>query len=73
MLIAHDYSGRQNWVTKIKIIIFRNGFGFVCEAQGIGDLQLFFKEFKYGLTQICKQEWQAHLYNNSNEYIVYQP
>ena len=64
MLIAHDYSGRQNWVTKIKIIIFRNGFGFVCEAQGIGDLQLFVKEFKDRLIDIHRQEWQAYLNNN---------
>ena len=73
MLIAHDNSGRQNWVTKIKNILFRNGFGFVWEAQGIGDLQLFVKEFKDRLIDIHRQEWQAYLNDNSKEYLEYQP
>ena len=73
ILIAHNKSGRQNWVTKIKNILFRNGFGIVLKVQGIGDLQLLVREFKESLIDIHRQEWQAYLNDNSKEYLEYQP
>ena len=36
MLVAHDKSGRINWVTKIRNILYKYGYGFVWEAQGVG-------------------------------------
>ena len=63
MLVAHDKSGRINWVTKIRNILYKYGYGFVWEAQGVGDSNTFFKIFKQRLIDNYKQDWDSMLDN----------
>jgi hypothetical protein len=40
MLYQADVNGKQNWVTHVKNILFRYGFGFVYISQEVGNIEL---------------------------------
>ena len=43
MLKRHDGIGRTYWVTYVKNILYRYGFGFVWISQELGNVELFLK------------------------------
>ena len=59
-------NGKTNWVTHIKNLLFRNGFGYAYFSQGIGNEKLFTSQFKQTIIHCYKQEWNT-LINNSNK------
>ena len=59
MLRNLDETGRITWASKVRELLFRNGFGYVWVVEDVGDLNLFMKAFKQRLIDCCKQDWCA--------------
>ena len=58
------YIFRQNYTTracKVRNVLYKSGFGVVWEMQGVGNINLFIKEFKLRLIDCFKQDWHAAL------------
>ena len=54
MLRNLDETGRITWASKVRELLFRNGFGYVWVVEDVGDLNLFMKAFKHRLIDCCK-------------------
>ena len=52
-----DESGRITWASKVKNLLFRNGFGYVWHVEDVGDQTLFMKTVKQRL--INKHDWST--------------
>jgi len=55
---------RQNcttWACKVRNVLYKSGFGVVWEMQGVGNVNLFIKEFKLRLIDCFKQDWRTIL------------
>ena len=50
MLKQQDELGRSNWVSSVKHLLFRYGFGYVWISQEIGDIDFFLTNFKTAVT-----------------------
>ena len=61
MLRNLDESGRITWASKVRELLFRNGFGYVWLAEDVGDHNLFMKTFKQRLIDCSKQDWCAKI------------
>ena len=59
MLKNLDSSGYITWVTYVKEILYKYGFGIVYVQQDIGDIDNFMNLFKQRLSDCCTQEWHA--------------
>ena len=59
MLRNLDENGRITWASKVRELLFRNGFEYVWVVEDVGDLNLFMKAFKQRLIDCCKQDWSA--------------
>ena len=46
MLKSQDDIGRNNWVTSVKMLLFRYGFGFAWLSQDVGNINIFVRLFK---------------------------
>ena len=66
MLNTSRENGKTNWVTHIKNLLFRNGFGYAYLSQGIVNEKLFISQFKQTIIDCYKQEWNT-LINNLNK------
>ena len=56
-------AGKNNWVSYVKNLLFRYGFGFAFENQGVGNQKQFLCMFKQRLKDNYVQEW----YSSTNE------
>ena len=65
MLKRHDEIGRTNWVTSVKNILYRYGFGLVWISQEIGNVELFLMSFNQLLIDCNTQNWLETLGNSS--------
>jgi hypothetical protein len=65
MLKKLDECGKNTWVTHIKNLLFKYGFGIVYISQDIGNIDLFIINFKQRITDCCYQEWCESLNNSS--------
>lgn len=54
-------AGRQNWASEIRDILYRFGFGYVWQAQGVDDVNKFLNELKERLYDCDMQEWSERL------------
>jgi len=61
MLKKLDENNRHNWVTDLKGLLFRYGYGVVWFAQELGDPDHFVRLFKQRLTDCATQEWHSAL------------
>ena len=61
MLYTLDENGKQNWVSKVKQILFRLGYGFVWLCQGVVEENHFINQFKLRLVDVYSQEWMADM------------
>ena len=59
MLRNLDESGRITWASKVKNLLFRNGFGYVWHVEDVGDQTLFMKTDKQRLIDCSKQDWST--------------
>jgi len=57
MLQSHDDCGRSNWSSKVKDILYKNGFWICLVTQEIGDVNIFIKMFKQRLIDCYIQNW----------------
>ena len=65
MLLNLDEAGRITWVTFIKLLLRRYGFGVVWLEQGVGYEEEFLCIFEQRLKDCCMQEWQSDVLKNS--------
>jgi len=70
MLKDMDDRGKVTWATKVKDLIFRNGFGNVWEAQKVGNKKNFLRIFKQRLIDCSMQNWSSKL-SDSGRFTVY--
>ena len=61
MLLALDMAGRVNWVTNVKNLLYKYGFGFVFISQEVGNIELFVSEFKQRVSDCAAQDWHSEL------------
>ena len=59
MLLSLDQQGKATWVTKVRAILCRYGFGYVWYNQGVGDHKNFLSVFKKRLKDCYQQEWTS--------------
>ena len=57
MLKRQDDIGRNNWVTSVKNLLYRYGFGFVWLSQEVGNVNEFILSFKQRLIDCKRQNW----------------
>ena len=72
MLHAQDLSGRKNWVTDVRLLLCRHGFGYIWAMQNPGHIPLFIKEFKIRLKDINYQLWHDSV-SSDEDYCLYHP
>jgi len=70
MLYAMQNGNIKNWTTNVRHILYRYGFGFAWEAQGVGDMQMFMRIFKQRLVDNYRQEWEGAI-KESERYTFY--
>ena len=70
MLKDLDEKGKETWATRIKMLLYTNGFGHVWLSQGVGNKTVFLKEFKQRLSDCAKQNWSSKL-TDSDRFTIY--
>ena len=70
MLKHLDERGKQTWATRVRVVLFQNGFGYAWLNQGVGNCALFLKQFKQTLIDSRWQVCNAHI-DNSNRFNIY--
>lgn len=75
LLFLDCTNGRTNWVTKVKNILFRFGFGYVWEQQFVNNIPSFISKFESRLKTTYEQDWHASLTLSSkaSAYILFKP
>ena len=61
MLKQIDESGRITWVTHVKDLLFRYGFGIVWITENVGDNNEFIYVFKQRLIDCALQDWHTEI------------
>jgi len=64
MLVSMDANGKTNWVTNLRGIICKAGFGHVWYNEGVGNENSFCKAFRQRLVDMYMQEWQDALFSS---------
>lgn len=72
MLLRQDRAGKNNWVTNIRNILCKIGFGIVWEMQNPGNINMFLTSFKTRLQDIYRQNWNEAV-SSVQDYILYHP
>jgi len=65
MLMSLDDIGRKTWVSQVKQLLFKYGFGIVWISQDVGDPGLFLRQFKQRVTDCMTQSWHEDINNSS--------
>ena len=65
MLKSLDEAERQNWVSKVRELLFQYGFGYVWIAQEFGDEKLFINQFKIRIADCMRQNWHSDINESS--------
>ena len=61
MLKSLDEAGRQNWVSKVRHLLFQYGFGYVWIAQEFGNEIFFINQFKTRISDCMQQNWHSDI------------
>ena len=64
LLTLHE-KGHENWVTHVKSILCKCDYGFVWLFGGVGDENLFLRDFKERSRRDFTQNWFSHLSQSS--------
>ena len=59
MLYDLHYKNKNNWISYVCFTLYRYGFGFVWENQGVCNTKRFFCEFRQQLIDCCLQDWYS--------------
>ena len=65
MLKRQDEFGRVHWVTTVKNVLYRYGFGYVWVNQEIGNVDMFTNMFKQRIKYCMYQNWAANVNESS--------
>ncbi|KAK6181925.1 hypothetical protein SNE40_009702 [Patella caerulea] len=65
MLYNLDLLGRTNWCSDVKLMLYRLGFGYVWNTQGVGDTKHFMSVFKMRLQDINFQDRHTFINQSS--------
>ena len=65
MLLYYDSIGYQNWATKIRNNLYKNGFGYVWESQSCQNPDLFLIHYIQRLKDQYLQDWSEECNNNA--------
>ena len=57
MLRNLDETGRITWVSKVRELLYKYGFGYVWVTENVGDVNIFVKNFKQRLIDCSRQDW----------------
>jgi hypothetical protein len=73
MLMYYDSIGYKNWVTDIRLNLYKNGFGYVWEAQVVANPKLFIVQYEQRLKDQFVQNWQLKCLENVklNHYVMF--
>ena len=72
ILCKLDRNGKETWVTKVRILLIQNGFGYAWECQGVGHVKNFLKALKQRLIDIRWQDVHDHI-TASDRFSFYSP
>ena len=61
MLFNLDAKGKSNWVSKVRLYLFKYGFGYVWLNQGVENMNGFVNVFKERLIDCRWQCWDSHI------------
>jgi hypothetical protein len=61
MLYSMHCNNKNNWVSSVCFALYRYGFGYVWENQGVGDVKVFVRVFRQRLVDCYLQEWNADI------------
>ena len=61
MLRSLASGGKINWAARVRSLLFKYGFGFVWEADTVGDASRFIKQFRQRLVDCSVQQWHSLL------------
>ena len=61
MFKSLDETGRQNWASKVRVLLYTYGFGYVWISQDIEDIGLFITQFKVRLIDCMTQKWHSNI------------
>ena len=64
MLFNKDEQGKYTWVTEVKNLLYRYGFGHVWLSQGVGNTSYFLTEFISRVKDVGSQEWWSDVCTN---------
>lgn len=70
MLVHLDEKGKKSWVTKLKTVLYQNGFGFAWVNQGVGNYKAFLKLCKQRLIDCRWQVCNTHV-ESSDRFSMY--
>ena len=70
MLLALHNNGVRCWATQVHDELYKTGFGFVWEQQGVGNVGQFLHEYKQRLSDCFRQDWHSHI-SSSTRFEVY--
>ena len=59
LLYQLDESGRHNWASDLRFLIYSLGYGHVWYQQSVGNVKYFLNEVKQRLIDISHQDWHA--------------
>ena len=59
MLYDLHCKNKNNWISYVCFALYRYGFGFVWESQGVCNMKRFLCEFRQRLIDCCLQDWHS--------------
>ena len=69
MLFNLDQQGRTTWATHVRLLLYRYNFSEVWDAQGVGNVVLFLREFSDRVKQVYSIEWEQNIAQSSKLYL----
>ena len=69
MLLNLHNHGRKTWASHVRALLYKYNFGDVWEAQGVGNMIVFFKEFVDRAKHVYLTEWEYDIAQSSKLYL----
>ena len=63
-----NHENKVNWVSLVRNLLYEHGFGYVWQAQSVGDTGGFLRVFKMRSHDMYRQQWHVHLTNSHKSF-----
>lgn len=63
-----NHENKVNWVSLVRNLLYEHGFGYVWQAQSVGDTGGFLRVFKMRSLDMYRQKWHIHLTNSHKSF-----